>query len=217
MQTFLNIHAHRKAASPDETVIFNHILTDETPSEPSPPQENLFSAGIHPWYPPANPEQALNKLNLLAAHPACRAIGEAGIDKNANTPLDKQTDLLLKQARIAQQRRLPLIIHCVKIWTELLVVRRTFPNLKMIIHGFRGKPELAKSLLDKNFYLSFGFRHNPQTLRDCPPERLFLETDEDDRNVASLYITAADLHHIPVEQLRKQCLLNFNALFCESS
>lgn len=216
MTRYLNIHAHRKALSPDETVIFNHILTDKTTPNPSPAQEKPFSIGIHPWYPPTNPEQALHKLKLLANQPACRAIGEAGIDKTAHIPLNTQAELLIQQARIAQQLHRPLIIHCVKAWTELQTIRQTFPTLKMIVHGFRGKPELAQSLLRKGFFLSFGFRFNPQALLACPAERLFLETDEDNRSIKPLYLTAARLRNCPAELLRQQCLRNFETLFPET-
>ena len=54
-------------------------VLSETGDEPEYGQ--AFSAGIHPWYIPAHPEETLKELDRLAAYPFCKAIGEAGLDK----------------------------------------------------------------------------------------------------------------------------------------
>ena len=47
-----------------------------------------------------------------------------------------------------------------------------------IIHGFRGKPQLAQQLLNNGFYISLGEHFNPQTVTIIPTNRLLFETDE---------------------------------------
>ncbi len=209
METFLNLHAHRAAVSPSEAVIRNYIL----PLPPAGHEEagcgQDFSAGIHPWHIPARPEEAMERLDRMAASPSCKAIGEAGMDKRMPTPLPLQRGLFVRQAELAAAHRLPLIVHCVKAWDELLSARKDVPStLVCIVHGFRGKPRLAESLLDKGFYLSFGFRFHPQSLTLCPPGRLFLESDEDPRPVDTLYRTASGLRSCTPEELRAQCWEN---------
>ena len=147
METFLNLHAHRPAASSSETVIRNYILPLPPAGHEEPEYGQAFSAGIHPWYIPAHPEETLKELDITAAA-VC------------------------------------------------------------IIHGFRGIPKLAESLLGKGFYLSFGFRFHPQSLTLCPSDRLFFESDEDSRPVDTLYRTAAELRSCTPEELRTQCWEN---------
>ena len=90
-----------------------------------------------------------------------------------------------------------------------MALKKDFPRtLPCVIHGFRGKPQLAGNLLSQGFHLSFGFRFNPQSLLLCPPDRIFLETDEDPRPVEELYRTAANLCGCTPEKLRIQCLGN---------
>ncbi len=210
METFLNLHAHRPATSPSETVIRNYVLPLPSAGREVAGRGEAFSAGIHPWHIPARPEEALEELERLAASPSCKAIGEIGLDKCVPTPLSFQRELFMRQAELAATRRLPVIIHCVKAWDELFSARKDIlATVTCIIHGFRGKPQLAESLLDKGFYLSFGFRYHPQSLTLCPPDRLFLESDEDPRPVDLLYRTAIGLRSCTLEELRVQCQENF--------
>ena len=166
------------------------------------------------WHSFANPdrltpEETLKELDRLAASPFCKAIGEAGLDKFVSTSLSLQRELFVRQAELAAAHRLPVIVHCVKAWDELLSARKDIPAAAVcIIHGFRGKPQLAESLLGKGFYLSFGFRFHPQSLTLCPSDRLFFESDEDPRPVDTLYRTAAELRSCTPEELSTQCWEN---------
>lgn len=213
METYLNFHAHRPAASPAETVIRNHILPAEARDIPEGTGGDYFSAGIHPWHIPPRPEETLEELSRWVARPGCKAIGEAGMDKYASAPLPLQRELFMRQAGLAAAHRLPLIVHCVKAWGDLMAARKDIPAaVACIVHGFRGKPQLAASLLAKGFYLSFGFRFHPESLALCPPDRLFFETDEDPRSVEMLYHIAARLRACPAEDLRLQCLENLDRI-----
>lgn len=209
MPAFLNFHAHRAAVSPAEAVVRNLVLPLQEPDEAEKFAGSPFSAGIHPWYIPARTDEALAELDSLASCPSCVAIGEAGLDKLASASMDVQCGLFRRQALLAAAHGLPLVVHCVRAWGELLALRREFPQeLVCVVHGFRGKPELARSLLDKGFWLSFGFRFHPQSLALCPPDRLFLETDEDPRPVDGLYRTASALRGCCPEDLATQCREN---------
>ena len=108
METFLNLHAHRPAASSSETVIRNYILPLPPAGHEEPEYGQAFSAGIHPWYIPAHPEETLKELDRLAASPFCKAIGEAGLDKFVSTSLSLQRELFVRQAELAAAHRLPV-------------------------------------------------------------------------------------------------------------
>ena len=160
---------------------------------------------VYPRTSGRNPE----RTGPSGRSPFCKAIGEAGLDKFVSTSLFLQRELFVRQAELAAAHRLPVIVHCVKAWDELLSARKDIPAAAVcIIHGFRGNPQLAESLLGKGFYLSFGFRFHPQSLTLCPSDRLFFESDEDSRPVDTLYRTAAELRSCTPEELRTQCWEN---------
>ena len=72
----------------------------------------------------------------------------------------------------------PLIIHQVKALQEILYLKKKFhPAQPWLIHGFRGKPELAQQLLATGIDLSFGVHYNEEAYALCPKERRFRETD----------------------------------------
>ena len=81
--------------------------------------------------------------------------------------------------RLSEKNSLPLILHVVKAFPEIIALKKELkPRQPWIIHGFRGKPELAKELHRHGFFLSLGERHNPDAAAIIPAERLLLESDE---------------------------------------
>ena len=82
-----------------------------------------------------------------------------------------------------------------------------------IFHAFRGKPQQLRQILRRGMYVSFGFRHNSESLIACPAERLLLETDDNPRPVSQLYQEVARLRHMDIDELEQTMLHNFQAIF----
>lgn len=138
----------------------------------------LYSMGIHPWDAADTPQPDFEQLKQLCADQRIVAIGECGLDRLCDAPLQQQADIFRRQISISEQLQKPLIIHCVRAFDLLLAIHReTRPAQPWIIHGFRQKPALALQLLDRGLHLSLGPRFNPQTARFIPASRLLLETD----------------------------------------
>lgn len=147
----------------------------------------LYSIGIHPWNTPLATPQLLATLATEALRPQIVAIGEAGLDRLQGGPLDRQIQLFESQVAISERLEKPLIVHCVRAWSELLALHRKLrPRQPWVIHGFRGKPELARQLLDSGLYISLGERYNPATLAIIPHDRLLRETDDSGKDSLSL-------------------------------
>jgi len=125
-------------------------------------EHDLFSIGIHPWYTEGIEfENQFAELELLLKRNNVIALGEIGLDKHRGAPIEKQIELFERQVQIAEKYRKPVVIHCVRAWSELLESRKRIkPSTPWAIHGFRGQSELAKMLLNAGIYLSFG----PETL-----------------------------------------------------
>ncbi len=169
-----DIHTHNMNAS---VQAFINLPMDmlENNSLFYPKKEKQYSAGIFPLFK-GNWEKAYQQLEKLSQHPQIKAIGECGLDKRSHITLPQQIYFYQKQANLAIQLQKPLIIHCVGYWNELINTL-TPSNIPFIIHGFRGKPQLAEILLKKGFSLSFGIHFNPESLALCPPNKRYMETD----------------------------------------
>lgn len=87
------------------------------------------------------------------------------------------------------------------------------PENAWIIHGFRGKKELAESLVRQGFYLSFGEKYQAEALQTMPADRLLLETDESICLIEELYRRAACQRNIGVEQLVSKIQATTSLLF----
>lgn len=208
MDAYLNFHTHRRSASVAEQVVVNRM-----PFQGEWDSDDLFSVGIHPWYILDNLERSLAEVDRLANESRCVAIGEIGLDKCVSTDWRLQEEVFRRQLALAGSKGLPVVIHCVRAWSELLHILKTEKiTVPCIIHGFRGKPDLARQLLDCGLYLSFGFRYNSGSLTMCPSDRIFFETDEDERPVEQLYCEAAELRAVSPEILRNVCWENMQTV-----
>ena len=98
-----------------------------------------------------------------------------------------------EQVRIAEKVSKPVFIHCVRAWDDLLSENKKLkPSTPWIIHGFRGKKELAVQLISKGMYLSFWFDFilKPEStplLKSLPKEKIFLETDGSGIDIETVY------------------------------
>lgn len=188
-----------------------------------------YSVGIHPWRIGTllglNQQAEVSVVrraakNLLsrelAAHPQVLAIGEAGLDKLTDAPLEVQMGIFEYQAGLAEEVGKPLVIHLVKAADELLRLKRALrPSVPWIIHGFRGKAALAEEYLRQGFYLSFGEKYQEEALRWVPARSLFIETDESAVPVTELYERAAGVRGVSVEELREAVRGNISKVFFE--
>lgn len=209
-----NIHTHRPAAQG------SHEITNCTPARFAPQAGRWYSVGIHPWdLQNAADGQAtlpaqLEQLEQMARHPQVLAIGEAGLDHLAAAPMEIQLEAFRQQALLAEKTEKPLIIHLVKATDQLLALKKAMaPRQAWVIHGFRGKPQMAESLLHHGFHLSFGEKYQPESLRITPADRLFLETDESTVPIADIYARAAATRGITAEELRLYVAQNVHKVF----
>ncbi len=171
-----NIHTHKAR---------NSLQVQNLFPEDTPPQQGVFSVGIHPCYIVGDGTEQWEKVLEHATHPLCVAIGECGLDKRASAPLSLQEKVFRWHISLAQQLHKPLIIHCVRSYGEIIRLRKETGATGMwILHGFRKSEALAHQLLGVGIKLSFGtaLLHDTRLqhlAKILPREDYFLETDED--------------------------------------
>ena len=166
--------------------------------------------GIHPWQ--ADEEFVVPDLSGKLA------IGECGLDGLRGPSMERQEEVFIQQIKLSEEAEKPLIIHCVKALDRLLQLHKDLkPKQMWMLHGFRGKPQQLRSLLDAGFFVSFGFAFNDESLRICPIDRLLLETDADEeRSIEELYNNVANLRGINSTNLLEAMTKNYLSLFKKS-
>ena len=178
LHRYTDIHSHRRAdALRGDTVV---CIEPGEAMEPG----GTYSVGIHPWSTASGPvaQETLEQLAAQTRDSRVVAIGECGFDRLRGGDMAEQQRLFEFQARLAAELGKPLIIHCVRAFDLLLgEAKRLKPEPgSWIVHGFRGKPELARQLLDAGLGLSLGKHYNAATAAMIPDERKYCETDEMD-------------------------------------
>ena len=180
------------------------------------PPENYFSAGIHPDAVADDFEEKLKWIREISAHKNCIAIGECGLDGLIDVDEKLQQKAFLAQIEIANSLQKPLIIHCVKRFSQLLKFRK-MSKVPMIVHGFNKRKTIGDDLLKNGLCLSFGksvlYNVNLQDfVKHLPIEKLFLETDSADFEIKELYQKVADLKNMRLEDLSKKIKNNLQNL-----
>lgn len=161
-----DIHTH----NPDASDAVINLLPDMQMRP-----DALYSVGWHPWWP----DPDFDWVSSLAENPQIVIIGECGIDKLKGVgDLSTQIALTQRHALLAERVGKPLLLHIVGAWNEIIALRQEInPSQPWIIHGFRGKPQLAAQLIAAGFHISLGAKFNPRTPAAIPPDRLLHESD----------------------------------------
>lgn len=211
---FFDAHTHHLPHDAQTTAILSCSMAEST--SVAFPQATFLSVSLHPWYLSTNNLQAQIEwmTHQLASDPRVVAVGEAGLDKLCATPLPLQQEAFQATIDLSEQYHLPLLIHAVKATEELLALQKKHrPAQPWIIHGFRGKKELAEDLLRHGFYLSFGKKYQEKALSAVPVERLLLESDEENLDFQAFYSEVASVRGTAPESLIEALKENANRLF----
>jgi len=217
---FVNLHTHNFLKN-GQTGLTDHPLQIRF----LPQKGQYYSVGIHPWSVDKFDDVLWkNRLKKLADHPQVVSIGECGLDRVVKTSLDLQKKFFISQLEIAEEKQMPVIIHAVHTYSDLLEIsKKRSPSVPWIIHGYTGNSEITKQLLRQNFYFSFGdlllkdqSKLN-KSLLEVPLEKMFFETDESSVPIESIYSFASNLLNKSVVELKEIVLNNFNCMFAKIS
>jgi TatD DNase family protein len=215
---YIDIHNHGSKTSPGIFTV--ETLMAHEGRDPVDLEGITFTIGIHPWYlDESNKSLQMERVRELAGNRDIAAIGEAGFDRIRGASSALQKEIFEDQVIISESYRKPLVIHCVRAWDELLTEhKRLRPKMPWLVHGFRGKPELAGQLISKGMYISFWFDFvmRPEAallLRSVPVDRIFLETDGADIDIRDIYKKVCSDLDIPEEKLKAIIYFNFHGFF----
>jgi TatD DNase family protein len=212
-QIDLHTHQIKKTGSLQIQNIFAQDLPFDEPDQ-------YFSAGLHPWHIlKVNVEECFLAIDRAAELKNMLAIGECGLDRSIEATFALQEKCIKQQIQLANNHRKPLIIHCVRAYSDLIKHKKENKSgLPWIIHGFRGNLETTQSLIKHEFYFSIGEpllrdKNKHDVFRSIPVERLFLETDESELSISEIYSLAAQILAVDEMILTQIIANNFKNVF----
>ena len=201
----IDAHTHAAPSAPDTAALVN--LNPGTSVEPA--EKRYYSCGIHPE---DIAKYTLNELRTALTGIPCSAVGECGLD--ARFPSEQET-VFREQIRLAEELKLPMVIHCVRKYYELIRLRKAeHAVMPWLIHGFRGNRETGTALLQAGCLLSLSpiWLMHQETFPDWLPDGTFLlETDESDIPLSALYEHAIRLRKDSPERFEMMLQETFGA------
>jgi len=211
---FFNFHTHQFTNQPDILELVNQYPQEFNAAIP------FYSVGIHPWYIVDDRVDAdLKIIEEKLQTNNCLAIGECGLDKRIEIPLEEQIIVFKKQLALAEKYKKPVVIHCVAAFQEVTAIRKEMKiSVPMIIHGFSKNTQVANQLIKDGFYLSFGkyLLRNPElktVFEQIPNDRFFLETDTVEESIKQVYNLAAEYKNLDIKELQDIISSNFKTVF----
>ena len=196
-----------------------------------------ISVGVHPNNE-TNTSITAQSLIDLAAHPACIAIGETGLDyyrTHTEEAREIQRSLFREHIKAALYTAKPLIIHTREAAedTIALMTKENVQQVVGVMHCFAESLDIASKAMDLNFYISFSgivtFKNATalkEVARQIPLDRILIETDSPylapvpfrgKQNhpalVKHVAETIAELHGIHFEEIAEITTRNFYNCF----
>ena len=193
------------------------------------------AVGSHPDAADEVNEEVLEQYRQLCkANPKIKAIGEIGLDYHyEDIPRELQKAAFRLQMKLAEELKLPVIVHEREALADALEILEEFPTVTGVFHCYSGSAEMAKELVSRGWYIGFtgvltfkNARKAVEVATVIPQDRLVLETDcpymapepfRGKRNHPGyLYRMAeklAELWELPVEQVQAITLENGKRLY----
>lgn len=141
--------------------------------------------GLHPWLitPDLDVSMLKQQLQQLIEQYSVDFIGETGLDYlKPNFELQQQVFTL--HLKLAAHYQLPIVIHCVRAYNQILAILKKAPQIKSgLLHGYNANFAIAKQLWAKNIYLGIGssiMQHNSQLVRSSAHfdlKQIIIESD----------------------------------------
>ncbi len=148
----------------------------------------FFTIGTHPHQAHDSPEASVEELMVLAAHPKCVGIGEAGLDYHYDkAPRNVAARVFRTHIAAARATGLPLVIHARDADADVAAILEDEMGkgpFTAVLHCFTASRTLAEAGIRLGLYVSFSgvitFKNSEELraiARELPLDRLLVETD----------------------------------------
>ena len=156
------------------------------------------------------------------------AIGEIGLDKTEKLNFKTQEKIFKKQLELAEELKVPAIIHTRKAEKEVMEIIQNY-KCKKILHCFSGKLKLVKQALEIGCYFSIPTNivrseHFQKMVEILPKDKILTETDtpylsphKDKKNepafITESIKTISKIWKLSQRETEKQIEENFKRIF----
>ena len=145
--------------------------------------------GLHPWFVEQHQVAHLRELDEWLGREQPVALGECGLDfYTSRVDADWQRHLFVEQLQLADNHRLPVIVHVRKAMDETIGLLRRHARHGGVVHSFSGSRQQAQRLYDIGFRLGIAATVGFQRARKLravvaamPVNALLLESDAPDQ------------------------------------
>lgn len=141
-------------------------------------------AGLHPHEARLWDAEYEGWLRGALGRSGAVALGEIGLDYHYDhSPRDVQRKVFQTQLALAEELRLPVVIHAREADADLLAILREFPKVRAVLHSFSSGLPLLEGALQLGHLASFSgmvtFKNwaLDDAIRMVPAGRLMVETD----------------------------------------
>ena len=178
----------------------------------------IRTAGIHPWKADELVDAELAALEAAAKAGEIDAIGEIGLDFACRADRSLQLVHFRQQLDLAERFGLPVVLHVVRSFDEVVIELQERHLAAVILHGFIGSPQQATRAVRAGYYLSFGERslrsaRTIGSMRKIPLSRLFVETDESLTPIEAIYARVAEVRGLTPDALAQAVTANYERIF----
>lgn len=221
---YINSHTHQLQQAVEIMAITNLFAVQNSLEIYQNMPQNHYSIGLHPWH---ITEKSTNDLHLNIVKKLAKeytnilAIGETGLDKVIKVDFESQKEIFYQHIKISEECEKPLIIHCVRLYYEILAIKKQIkPKQIWIFHGFHANEQIANACIKENCYLSLGYallKEEPKFMKAIdaiPLEKILLETDTQ-ADITKVYAQFAKLRNLDLADLQKIVKGNFERIFKE--
>ena len=181
-------------------------------------------------------DQVIETIKNLAVEGKVVAIGEIGLDYYWNKENSKlQKEIFIKQIKVANELKLPIIIHTRESITDMIDILKNQVNCnkKGVFHCCPLNQELIKEALKLDYYISFAgpityknSKNADEIINMVPIEKILIETDcpylspepkrgtrNDSRNIEYIARKVAEVKQTNIEDIAKITYENTKRLF----
>lgn len=114
--------------------------------------------GIHPWFINGDLTKTIDQLSEAIIKFQPDFIGEIGLDY-LKPDEELQKKYFIEQLKLSHKFNLPVIIHCVKAYNDVLSILKTYANnlpYSGILHAFNANEIFAQQFTDLGLLLGIG-------------------------------------------------------------
>lgn len=190
--------------------------------------------GLHPWELASAPEEVGTSLGALEeGMDEAVAVGEVGLDyhKELLKQVDKERQQRVLRAvlSLAARFKKPVLVHSRYAWRDALELVQAAGVKAAVFHWFTGPSGVLRELVAEGYYISAtpALAYHPEhrrAVRECPLERLLLETDSpvvyrdsprpsEPADVLLVARLVAEVKGLPLERVAQVTTGNALALF----